>query len=61
MIHGAVAHPSASLSQGHIKLRSVSGHSAKVGVGGEGSSDKGNHVRMWRVVVGGGGGVLEEE
>lgn len=64
MIHGAVAHPSASLSQGHIKLRSMSGHSAKVGVGREGSSDEGNHVGMWRVVSGsggGGGGVLEEE
>lgn len=57
MIHGAIAHPSASLSQGHIKLWSVSGHSAKVGVEGEGRGNKANHVGMWRVGVGSCGGV----
>lgn len=41
MIHGAVPHPSASLSPGHIKLQSISGHSAKVSVRGEGSGDEG--------------------
>lgn len=58
MIHRAVAHPSASLSRGHIKSRSKSGHSAKVSVGGEGSGDEANHEgRWWR----GGGGLEEEE
>lgn len=55
MIHGAVPHPNASLSPRHIKLQSISGHSAKVSVRGEGSGDEGAQRGGWEEGVEGGG------